>query len=325
MKAAVFRKYGPAAEVLKIEDVENPAPGDDEVLVRVHASTVCTPDWRFRSGKPFFFIRPMIGLRRPAKKFNILGLEFAGHVEQIGAKVSSFAVGDRVFGSTGFKMGAHAQYVCVPEARGLMKTPDAVPDEQAAAILFGGISALHFLRKANVAPRQNILIYGASGCVGTCAVQLAKHFGAHVTGVCSTANLALVTSLGADVVIDYTKEDFAKDGHIYDVIFDAVGRTHARQSVRALKRGGFYVLVGANLSAILGGIWLKLSGAGRVIGGMARVRPGDLDFLAGLLATGMIRPVIGERFAFHDIAEAHRYAQSGHKRGNAVVTMDEKI
>jgi NADPH:quinone reductase-like Zn-dependent oxidoreductase len=323
MKAAVFRKYGPP-DVLTIEDVEKPAPGDDEVLVRVHATTVCTPDWRFRSAKPFFFIRPMIGLRRPAKKFNILGLEFAGQVEQVGAKVSRFAVGDRVFGSTGFKMGAHAQYVCVPEYRGLAKTPDAVTDEQAAAIPFGGISALHFLRRAKVAAGQKVLIYGASGSVGTYAVQLAKHFGAHVTAVCSTANLDLVRSLGADYAIDYTKEDFSSDGRIYDVVFDAVGKTHARQSVRPLKRGGFYVLVGANLSAILGGIWLKLSGAGRLIGGMARALPGDLDLLGRLVAAGKVSPVIGRRFALDEIAEAHRYAESGHKRGNAVVITEEK-
>jgi 2-desacetyl-2-hydroxyethyl bacteriochlorophyllide A dehydrogenase len=323
MKAAVFRKYGPP-DVLTIEDVEKPAPRDDEVLVRVHATTVCTPDWRFRSAKPSFFIRPMIGLRRPAKKFNILGLEFAGQVEQVGAKVSRFAVGDRVFGSTGFKMGAHAQYVCVPEHRGLAKTPDTVTDEQAAAIPFGGISALHFLRLAKVAAGQKVLIYGASGSVGTYAVQLAKHFGAHVTAVCSTANLDLVRSLGADHAIDYTKEDFSSDGRIYDVVFDAVGKTHARQSVRPLKRGGFYVLVGANLSAILGGIWLKLSGAGRSIGGMARAQPGDLDLLGGLVAAGKVSPVIGRRFALDEITEAHRYAESGHKRGNAVVITEEK-
>jgi NADPH:quinone reductase-like Zn-dependent oxidoreductase len=322
MKAAVFRRYGPP-EILTIEDVEKPVPKDNEVLVRVHMTTVCTIDWRFRSGKPFFFIRPMIGFLRP-KKVSILGLEFAGTVEQMGAKAARFAVGDRVFGSTGLRMGAHAEYVSVPENKGLAKTPDGITDEQAAAIPFGGISALHFLRRAKISAGQKVLIYGAAGSVGAWTVQLAKHFGAHVTGVCSTANLALVKSLGADSVIDYTREDFSKDGPIYDVVFDAVGKTHARQSLRALKRGGSYVLVGANLSAILGAVRLRLTGAGQAIGGMARVQPGDFDLLANPVATGAIRPVIGRRFAFHDIAEAHRYAQSGHKRGNAVVIIQEK-
>ena len=279
MKAAVYTRYGPP-EVLQIKDVEKPVPRDNEVLVRVHATTVCAADWRLRKADPFF-IRFMMGLWRP-KKINILGMEFAGIVESVGKAVTRFGAGDQVFGGTGFKMGAgaHAEYVCLPEDGTLAIKPVNMTLEEAAAVLFGGFTALHFLRKAKIQAGQKVLIYGASGSVGIFTVQLAKHFGAHVTGVCSTANLDLVKSLGADVVVDYTREDFSRAGRVYDIVFDTVGKSGFSRSLKSLKRGGYYVRVGysGRLSSIPAGIleemWVSITGAGKVIGGVAGSIPG---------------------------------------------------
>jgi NADPH:quinone reductase-like Zn-dependent oxidoreductase len=237
MKAAAYSRYGPP-EVVRIEDVAKPAPQGGEVLVRIHATTVCAADWRLRKADPFF-IRLFNGLWKPTR-INILGMEFAGKIESLGKGVTRFRAGDEVFGSAGFKMGAHAEYVCVPEDQ-LETNPANMTIEEAAAILFGGISALHFLRKAKIHAGQNVLIYGASGSVGTFAVQLAKHFGAHVTGVCGTANLELVKSLGADRVIDYTREDFSESGPFFDLVLDTGGKSGFSRSIKSLKRGGFYV------------------------------------------------------------------------------------
>ena len=272
MRAAVYTRYGPP-EVLHIEDVEKPIPGDHDVLVRVHATTVCAADWRLRKAEPFF-IRFMSGLWRP-KKTNILGMEFAGTVESVGKAVTRFAVGDQLFGGTGFKFGAYAEYVCVPADSTLAIKPVNMTLEEAAAILFGGFTALHFLRLAKIEAGQKVLIYGASGSVGTFAVQLAKHFGAHVTAVCSTANLDLVKSLGADEVVDYTREDFSRVGRVYDMVFDSVGRSGFSRTLRCLKRGSFYVRAGGAgggwtmLGAMLRAIWVSTTGAAKVIGGVA--------------------------------------------------------
>ena len=324
MKAAVYRRYGPP-DVVHVEDVPKPSSRDNEVLVRVHATTVAAADWRMRKADPFF-VRLMTGLWRPKKP--ILGMEFSGTVESVGSSVTRFRAGDQVFGSTGFKFGAQAEYVCVPEDGMLATKPINMTLEEAAAVLFGGISALHFLRKAKIQAGQKVLIYGASGSVGVFAVQLAKHFGAHVTGVCSTANLELVKSLGADEVVDYTREDFSKAGRVYDIVCDTVGKSGFSRSLKSLKRGGFYVLIGASggLLSILGGalrgMWVSLTGAAKVIGGVARGAPGDQAFLKGLIEAGELRTVIDRRYSLGEIAEAHRHAEAGHKKGHVVVLLE---
>jgi len=325
MKAAVYDSYGPP-DVLVVKDVVKPVPRDREVLVRVRATTVCAGDWRMRKADPFL-ARFWNGVWRP-KRVKILGMEFAGTVEEVGKAVTRFASGDQVFGATGFKFGAHAEYVCLAEDALLAMKPVNMTFEEAAAVLFGGVSALHFLRKAGIRAAQKVLIYGASGSVGVFAVQLAKHLGAHVTGVCSTTNLDLVKSLGADEVVDYTREDFSRAGRVYDIVFDTVGKSGFSRSLRSLKRGGFYVRVGGSgrLSSILGdilrGMWVSATGAAKVIGGVAGGAAGDLSFLKGLIEAGKLRTVIDRRYSLDEIAEAHRHAEAGHKKGHVVIVLD---
>jgi len=326
MKAAVYTRYGPP-DVVQIKDVEKPVPKDNEVLVRIHATTICAADWRLRKADPFL-IRFMNGLWRP-KKINILGMELAGKVESVGKAVTRFGAGDQVFGGTGFKFGAHAEYACLPEDGTLAIKPANMTLEEAAAVLFGGFSALHFLRKAKIQAGQKVLIYGASGSVGTFAVQLAKHFGAHVTAVCSTANLELVKSLGADEVVDYTREDFSRSGRAYDIVFDTVGKSGFSRSLKSLKRGGFYVRVGGSgrllsiLGGILGQMWASITGAAKVIGGVASGAPADQSFLKVLIEAGKLRTVIDRRYSLDHIAEAHRYVEAGHKKGNVVIVLEQ--
>jgi NADPH:quinone reductase-like Zn-dependent oxidoreductase len=317
MKAVVFDRYGPP-EVLHLADVAKPVPKDDDVRVRVRATTVCAGDIRLRRAAPFF-LRTYSGLFRPSK-INILGMEFAGTVESVGKRVTLFGPGDEVFGSTGLRFGAYAEYVCVSEGPLLARRPINVTPEQAVALPYGGVSALHFLRAAGVRAGHRVLVYGASGSVGTCAVQLAKHFGAQITAVCSTANVELVRALGADGVIDYTKEDFSAAGATYDIVFDTVGKSGFWRSLKALKRGGAYVRSTSGLlSPTLGRAWASLVGAGRVIQGMARTRAGDLSLLIELVETGKLQPVIDRTYPVGAIAEAHRLAESGHKKGAVVI------
>ena len=324
MKAAVYRRYGPP-EVLQIEDVEKPVPTDNQILIRVHATTVSAADWRMRTAVPVI-VRFWAGLWRPTK-IRILGMEFSGTVESAGDAVTRYRAGDPVFGSTGFHFGAHAEYVCLPEDAIVATKPANLPFEEAAAFLFGGVSALHFLRKANIHAGQKVLIYGASGSVGVFAVQLAKHFGAHVTGVCSTSNLDLVKSLGADAVVDYTREDFSRSGRVHDMVFDTVGKSGFSRSLRSLKRGGLYVRVGGSgrSAAILWGIvqeqWAAITGAAKVIGGVAAGTAEDLSFLKGLIEAGKLRTVIDRQYSLGEIAEAHRYVEAGHKKGHVVIVL----
>jgi NADPH:quinone reductase-like Zn-dependent oxidoreductase len=273
-----------------------------------------------------FLVRIINGLLKP-KKIQILGMEFAGKVESVGGAVTRFREGDEVFGSTGFKFGTYAEYVCVPEDGAVALKPVNMTTEEAAAVLFGGCSALHFLRKAEIQAGQNILVYGASGSVGVFAVQLAKHFEAHVTGVCSTANLEMVKSLGADQVIDYTREDFSSAGRIYDIVFDTVGKSGFSRSLQSLKKGGFYVRVGGSgrlfsiLASLLRGEWVSITGAAKVVGGVAAGTAGDVSFLKGLIEAGVLKTVIDRRYSLDQIAEAHRYVEAGHKRGHVVIVI----
>ena len=323
MKAVVYTRYGPP-DVLEIKDVAKPVPGNNEVLVRIHATTVCAADWRLRKADPFI-VRLMNGLWSP--RIQILGMELAGKVESVGKAVTRFREGDQVFGATGFKFGAHAEYACLPQDGLLEIKPANMTFEEAAAVPFGAVTALHFLRKAKIQAGQKVLVYGASGSVGVFAVQLAKHFGAHVTGVCSTANLDLVKSLGADEVIDYTREDFSTAGPVYDIVFDTVGKSGFARSLKSLKRGGFYVVIAPSgglvsvVGDILQGIWVSMTGAAKVIGGMARAAPGDLAFLKGLIESGKLRTVIDRRYSLDEIAEAHRHAEAGHKKGHVVILL----
>jgi NADPH:quinone reductase-like Zn-dependent oxidoreductase len=312
MKAAVLRGD------VEIREVEKPAPKDHEVLVRIHATTICAADYRLKSIP--YIIGWIVGLRRG----KILGMELAGTVESVGSTVTRFRAGDQVFGGTGFKLGTHAEYACALESRLEMK-PVNMTLEEAAAVMFGGLTALCFLRMANIQAGQNVLVYGASGSVGVFAVQLAKHFGARVTGVCSTANLDLVKSLGADEVVDYTKDDFSKDGQVYDMILDAVGKSGYSRSMKALKRGSPYVVIALSggFLSIFGDVlrqrWISMTGAARVVGGVTKPAPGDLAFLKGLIEAGTLRTVIDRRYPLKEIAEAFRYAEAGHKKGHVVL------
>jgi NADPH:quinone reductase-like Zn-dependent oxidoreductase len=326
MKAAVLTRYG-SPEVLEVRDVPAPVPRDDEVLVRVHASTVCYGDRIIRKGP--LFVRLLNGLWRP--KTTILGADLAGTVLAVGKNVSRFAPGDQVFGSRGEKFGGYAELACVAEDGFLAMKPATLTLEEAASIFVGGACALYFLRKARIQPGERVLVHGASGSLGTYAVQLAKHYGAHVTAVCGAANMNLVRSLGADEAIDYTTRDFSRDGQTYDVICDVLGKAGFPRSVRALAPGGRYLLIGFSggvltiAHALLRGLWLHARGRAVFMAGAAKPVREDLEFLKSLIEGGRLRPVIGRTFALRDIVEAHRHADTEHKVGNVVIVVGQDV
>jgi NADPH:quinone reductase-like Zn-dependent oxidoreductase len=318
MKAAVYYNYGPP-EVLRIEEVAKPVPKDNEVLVKVHAATVTSGDFRLRKADPFI-TRLFFGLTKP--RVHILGAEFSGEVEATGKDVKQFKPGDQVFGNTGTSLGTYAEYITISEEGPIALKPKNLSFEEAAGVSFGGNTSLHFLKKGNIRKGDKVLVYGASGSLGTSAVQLAKYFGAEVTGVCSGNNTEMVKSLGADKVVDYTKEDFTRSGEKYDIIYDTVGKSPFSRSVNALKKDGVYLrAVHISLAPVLNGMWVSLTSSKKVIGGVAQDSKENILLLKELLENGKIKPVIDRTFPLDRIAEAHAYAEKGHKRGNVVISV----
>jgi NADPH:quinone reductase-like Zn-dependent oxidoreductase len=318
VKAVVYDRYGPP-DVLRLEEVERPVPAEDQLLVRVHASTVTRSDCGFRSAE-IFISRFFTGLRRPKQR--IPGMEFAGEVEAVGSAVTEFEVGDRVFGVKG--SGAHAEFTCIRESSPAALMPPGMSFEDAAAVCDGASLALACLRKADALRGRSVLVYGASGAVGTAGVQLAKHFGAEVTAVCKTEAVELVRSLGADEVIDYTRDDFTKNGKTYDVVFDAVGKHSFRRSRDALKAGGIFVEtdLGFMWHAPLLALLTRWVGDKRVAIGITRYAKEDVLLLKGLIEAGEFRPVVDRIYRLEDVVEAHRYVDTGQKTGNVVLTLE---
>jgi len=321
MKAIAWTKYG-APEVLKLKEFKKPSPKDDEVLIKIHASSVTAGDCRLRAFKvPMGFWLPtrlVFGLTKPRNP--IPGMDISGEIESVGKDVKLFKKGDKVYGTTGMKLGANAEYTCLSENSALVKKPNNITHEQAAAVLFGGLTAIHFLRdKANIQRDQKVLVNGASGAVGTASIQLAKYFGAEVTGVCSTSNIELVESLGAKKVIDYTKNDFTKNNETYDVILDAVGNLSLQQCKKSLTKQGKLILINTGLLTNLLSTIKK-----NVICGVAGESKESLDFLRARVEAGDIEAVIDRIYPLEQTAEAHRYVDIGHKKGNVVISMEHK-
>ena len=315
MKAAVYTQYGPP-EVLQVKQVEKPTPGKNELLVRIKATAVNSGDWRLRKADPFA-VRFIFGLFKPKK--NILGSVFSGEIERVGEDVKHFKVGDFVFGHTDMSFGAYAEYKCLSEDTSIALKPSNMTHLEAAVIPFGGVTAWHFIKKAAIKPGQKVLVVGASGAVGSAAVQLAKSLGAHVTGVSSTANMALVKSIGADKVIDYTKEDFTQNGETYDVIFDTVKSISVSRSLKSLNKNGIMILSAAGMSEMLQGAWISMTSSKKVMTGVISHNASDITFLKGLMESGQLKPVIDRTYSLDQIAEAHAYAEKGRKKGNVAI------
>ena len=324
MKAVVHTAYGPPDE-LQLKEIEKPIPTDNEVLIKIHATTVTTTDCNVRN---FTFLpkllrlpmRMQFGFQKPKSK--ILGIDLAGEVEAVGKDVKRFNVGDQVFGTPEPAFGAHAEYVCISEDGVLAKKPVNMTYEEAASVTLAGHTALYFIRDlGKIQAGQNVLINGASGAVGTFAVQLAKYYGAEVTGVCSTTNLEMVKSLGANQVIDYTREDFTKNDQTYDVIFDAVHKSSFMRCKNSLKETGIYLVTMPSLTFLLQTLWTSMVGNKKIKNGSRHATVEDLFFFKELIEAGKLKTVIDRSYPLEEIADAFRYVEKGHKKGNVVITV----
>ena len=327
MKAILHTQYGPP-DLLQLTEVQKPTPKANEVLIVIHATTVSTADCNMRN---FTFVtksmRPiaklMFGIRKPWKP-RVLGTELAGEVQQVGKEVTRFKTGDRVVASPGAAGGGHAEYACLPEAGAMAVIPHSLSWEQAVAIPFGANTALYFLRDlGKIRAGQDLLIVGASGAIGSAGVQIGKHFGATVTGVCSGANVQLVKALGADSVIDYTREDFTKSGHTYDLIFDVVGATTFDRCQSSLKPNGVFLQNIMELSDIVRVLWTSITGGKKIKGGVALGNMANMGLITALADAGTLRPVIDRSYPLERIAEAFAYVEQGHKKGNVVITVTQ--
>jgi NADPH:quinone reductase-like Zn-dependent oxidoreductase len=326
VKAIVWTNYGPP-DVLQLKEVEKPAPKEDEVLIRIYATTVTAGDCEQRSLKlPIWYRLPMrayVGLKRP-ERITILGMDLAGEIEAVGKDVKRFKEGDQVFGSSGLGFSANAEYICLPEEPeegALAIKPTNITYEEAAAVPNGGLEALCFLKQGNIQGGQKVLINGAGGTIGTFAVQLARYFGAQVTGVDSSGKLDMLRSIGADQVIDYTQEDFTKSGETYDFILDVVSKSSFSGSIRSLKQNGRYLIANPGPSQMVRGRWTSMTSSKKVLFGAAYQKTEDLIYLKELIEAGKIKPVIDRRYPLEQTAEAHRYVEKGHKKGNVVITV----
>jgi 2-desacetyl-2-hydroxyethyl bacteriochlorophyllide A dehydrogenase len=317
MKAIVYTQYG-APKVLQLREVQKPSPKANEILVRIKATAVNSGDVRLRKADPFA-VRLIFGLLKP--RINTLGSVFSGEVESTGKLVKRFKVGDRVFGHTNMSFGAYAEYICVPEDSTVAIKPADLSDNEAAAIPFGAVTALHFIKKVRITPGQKVLIVGASGSVGSAAVQLAKSYGAIVTGVCGTSSVDLVKFVGADKVIDYTKEDFTKNGEIYDLIIDTVNTISVSRSLKSLTKNGVMILSAAGMPEMLQGLWISKTSKRRVLTGVISHSQADINFIKELIEAGKFKAVVDRIFPLDQMVEAHTYIEMGLKRGNIGISI----
>jgi NADPH:quinone reductase-like Zn-dependent oxidoreductase len=320
MKAVVYKKYG-SPDVLELADLEKPVPNPDEVLIKVFASTVTSADCMMRRGDTILS-RILLGLFRPVKKYQILGTEFSGIIEETGSKVRKFKQGDEVYAFRGFGTGCYAEYKCMKENGSLAIKPAKMDFAEAASVVDGATTALFFLKeKAAIEKGQKVLINGASGSVGTFAVQLAKYFGAEVTGVCGTKNIDLVQSLGADKVVDYIKEDFTTTGESYDIIFDTVGKSSFDHCRKAMKKNGKYISTVMSFKVILQSILTKPGNRKKVIFAMSVNKTGGLNFIRKLIEEGILKTIIERQYSLEELPSAHEYVEKGHKKGNVVISV----
>lgn len=318
MKAIVCTQYG-APEFLKLIEVEKPSPKENEVLIKIHATSVTSGDARIRRADPFI-IRLLFGWKNPRQ--SVLGVVVSGEVEAIGKGVTKFKIGDQVFGSAGMNFGAHAEYVSVSENATIALKPESMSYEEAAAIPFGATAALYFLNAAKIRPNQKVLIYGASSAIGTLAIQMAKNKGAKVTAVCSTSNLEMVKALGADNTIDYTKEDFTKMGESYDVIFDVVGKSSFWGSLKSLNKNGHLLMASAGMGLLMVSDIVSLFMSKKILSGMIKTTAEDMNSIKQLIEGGKLKAVIDKIYPLEQTALAHAHVDTGHKKGNVIIRIN---